>query len=234
MNNRTRTRPSAARKTRQVTPAAQGTSATLRRLAPLAIAFALGALLAGPIGAVTAGDTPSTDDPVAVLQAQEAERDAAQVVELTEMARRTQESLVPVLDGLATAVPVSQPPGPAATAPEVEGWQAVTDQLVEDFANPPSGGTGVNIARSGLAAAVRTLDAAVDLYAAALVQPADSRGPLLELAGRQRDIAVATWSTAATQLDVLNIEAGNGHIHIFLPAVPGQGALTADGAPEGN
>jgi hypothetical protein len=115
----------------------------------------------------------------------------------------------------------------------VDGWQTVTGKAVEDFANPPSGGTGVNIARSGLAASVRTLDAAVDTYAAALALPPDARGSLLELAGRQRDIAVATWSSAATQLDVLNIDADKGHAHVFLPAVPGQGALTADGAPEG-
>jgi hypothetical protein len=86
---------------------------------------------------------------------------------------------------------------------------------------------------AGLAAAARALDAAVDLYAAALTLPPEARGTQLELAGRQRDIAVATWSTAATQLDVLNNNAGNGHAHVFLPAVPGQGALTPDGAPEG-
>jgi hypothetical protein len=198
------------------------------------IAFAVGALLAGPIGAFAAGDPSSpADDRVAALQAEEAKRDATQIVELTGKAREIQGRLVPVLDGLAAAVPPGSGPGPAASASDVAGWQAVTSKAVEDFANPPSGGTGVNIARSGLAAAVRSLDAAVDTYAAALAQPSSERGPLVELAGRQRDIAVATWSTAATQLDVLNVDSGNGHAHVFLPAVPGQGALTADGAPEG-
>ena len=154
-------------------------------------------------------------------------------MELTSQARRTQERLVPVLEGLAKAVPVGQPPGPVATQADLDDWRVVTGDAVGDFANPPSGGTGVNIARSGLAAAVRALDAAVDTYAAALTHPQAARGPLLELAGRQRDIAVTTWSTAATQLDVLNVGAGNGHVHVFLPAAPGQGALTADGAPEG-
>jgi hypothetical protein len=77
------------------------------------------------------------------------------------------------------------------------------------------------------------LDAAVDLYAAAIALPSDARESLLQPAGRRRDIAVTTWSSAATQLDVLNIDAGNGLARVFLSAVPGQGALTADGTPEG-
>jgi len=215
-------------------PAARGTRpgpSTGRRVAPLLIAFALGALLAGPIGAVAAGgDDSKVDDRVAALQAEDAKRDATQIVELTGKAREVREAFVPVLDGLAAAVPPGKAPGPKAAKSDVERWQAVTGKVVEDFANPPSGGTGVNIARSGLAAAVRSLNAAVDTYAAALAQPSPA---LFELAGRQRDIAISTWSTAATQLDVLNIDSGNGHAHVFLPAVPGQGALTADGAPEG-
>jgi hypothetical protein len=225
MSNKTKARP-APRGARPAAPSA-------RRIAPVVIAFAVGALLAGPIGALAADDSPAVDDRVAALQAEEAKRDATQIVELTGKARKTQQALVPVLDGLATAVPPGKAPGPVAARSDVEGWQAVSAKAMEDFANPPSGGTGVNIARSGLAVAVRSLDSAVDTYAAALAQPAAARGALLELAGRQRDIAVATWSTAATQLDVLNIDSGNGHAHVFLPAVPGQGALTADGAPEG-
>jgi hypothetical protein len=224
MSNRTRTRPAAR--------GGRAAPVVGRRVAPLVIAFAVGALLAGPIGAFAAGSSP-TDDRVAALQAEEAKRDATQIVDLTGKARQVQQTLLPVLDGLAAAVPPGEAPGPAAAKSDVESWQAVTGKAVEGFANPPSGGTGVNIARSGLAAAIRSLDAAVDTYAAALAQPPAAHGPLFELAGRQRDIAVATWSTAATQLDVLNVDSGNGHAHVFLPAAPGQGALTADGAPEG-
>ncbi|SCE92787.1 hypothetical protein [Micromonospora mirobrigensis] len=43
---------------------------------------------------------------------------------------------------------------------------------------------------------------------------------------------MATWSTAATQLDAVNVDAGFGHAHVFLPAEPGTGALTADSEPE--
>ncbi|MFD0747242.1 hypothetical protein ACFQ1L_39630 [Phytohabitans flavus] len=223
MSNKTRPRPVGTRGAR---PAPSGPS-PVRRVAPVLIAFALGALLAGPIGALAVGGddggSAPVDDRVAELQAEEAKRDSAQIVELTTKARQVQERLVPVLEGMATAVPAGKPVGPAASQSDVAGWQEITGKVVEDFANPPSGGTGVNIARSGLAAAVRSLDAAVDTYAAALAQPASGRGPLFELAGRQRDIAVATWSTAATQLDVLNIDSGNGHAHVFLPAAPGQG-----------
>jgi hypothetical protein len=226
MSNRTRPRPVKGG-SRQVT----AEPSPVRRIVPLVIAFALGALLAGPIAAVTAdGDDPTTfDNRVAALKAEEAKRDAAQIVELTAKARDVQQRLIPVLTGIAAAVPPGQPAGPS----DVDGWRAITGKVVEEFADPPSGGTGVNIARSGLAAAVRALGAAVDLYATAMAQPPDTRGALLELAGRQRDIAVATWSTAATQLDVLNIDAGNGHAHVFLPAAPGQGALTPDGTAEG-
>jgi hypothetical protein len=207
---------------------------TVRRIAPIVIAFAVGALLAGPVGAMSAGAGDPAGNRVTALRAEEAKRDDAQVVELTAHARRVQESLLPVLDGLAAAVPVGKAPGPAASVSDVERWQAATGKAVEEVADPPSGGTGVNVARSGLAAAVRALDGAVDTYAAALAQPPAARASLWALAGRQRDTAVATWSSAATQLDVLNVDAGNGHVHVFLPAAPGQGALTADGAPEGD
>ncbi|MFY1692914.1 hypothetical protein [Plantactinospora sp. WMMB782] len=229
MSNRTKLR-SGPRGSTPAVPTSAG-----RRLAMLALAFALGALLAGPIGAVTAGgDEAPMGDEVARLRAAEARRDAAQIVDLTAQARQVQQSLVPVLDGFAVAVPVAGAvPGPLAARTVVTDWQTATGAAVEGFADPPSAGTGVNIARSGLAAAVRALDLAVDTYAAALAAPDAGRPPLLDLAGRQRDVAVATWSTAATQLDVLNVDAGHGHAHVFLPAVPGQGALTSDGAPEG-
>ncbi|WP_245736627.1 hypothetical protein [Micromonospora pattaloongensis] len=200
----------------------------------MALALLVGALIGGLIGAALADDSSPTADRVAELKAAEARRDAQQIVDLTGQARRTQQSLLPVLDGLAAALPPgATAPGPTATDAAVTGWATTTDKAVEEFADPPSGGTAVNIARSGLTAALRQLDLAVDTYTAALAAPPADRPALLGLAGRQRDAAVATWSVAATQLDVLNVDAGHGHAHVFLPAVPGQGALTADGAHEG-
>jgi hypothetical protein len=198
------------------------------------LALVIGGLVGGLIGAVLTDDSSPTTDRVAELRAAEARRDAQQIVELTAQARRTQQGLLTVLDGLAATVPPGAvTPGPVADPAAVRAWQTSTTTAVGDFANPPSGGTGVNIARAGLAAALRELDLAVGTYAAALAAPEANRPTLLALAGRQRDAAVATWSVAATQLDVLNIDAGHGHAHVFLPAVPGQGALTADGSHEG-
>jgi hypothetical protein len=64
--------------------------------------------------------------------------------------------------------------------------------------------------------------------------PAATAGQLRALAAKERDTAVTTWSVGGTQLDQINIDAGNGHQHVFLPADPGSGAFTADGAPEGS
>ncbi|MEV1290361.1 hypothetical protein [Micromonospora sp. NPDC049679] len=210
------------------------TTPALRRLAPIVLALLIGGLTGGLLGAALTDDSSPTADRVAELRAAEARRDAQQIVELTGQARRTREDLLPVLDGLAAAAPAgATTAGPAADPAAVRGWQTTTSRAVADFADPPSGGTAVNIARSGLSAALRELDLAVGTYAAALAVPDANRPVLQALAGRQRDAAVATWSVAATQLDVLNVDAGHGHAHVFLPAVPGQGALTADGSHEG-
>jgi hypothetical protein len=63
--------------------------------------------------------------------------------------------------------------------------------------------------------------------------PAEHRAPLLTVASRQRLLAVTAWSVAATQLDQLNIDAGNGHRHACLTDSPEGGTTVADGSPEG-
>jgi hypothetical protein len=57
---------------------------------------------------------------------------------------------------------------------------------------------------------------------------------LREVAAGARDTAVTTWSVGATQLDQINVDAGHGHQHVFLPADPESGAFTPDDAPEGS
>ncbi|MGI5240392.1 hypothetical protein [Dactylosporangium sp. CA-139066] len=223
MTNRTRTRPAAAR------PA--GRSSVPRWVYPaLAVAVAVGALL----GAVTADPRTEAQKRIDAMQAAEVQRDADQVVALTDQARRVRELLGSALDGLYTALPPGATPGPPASAAQVDGWKAATRQAAKDFENPPSAGTAVNVARSGLAAGARQLDLAVDTYAAALKAGDDQRPALQALASRQRDNAIASWSIGATQLDQLNIDTGHGHQHVFLPSAPGQGAMTADGAREGD
>jgi hypothetical protein len=182
------------------------------------VAFVAGLLLGKPVAAIT--DSP---DPVAEMKKQEAQRDATQIVDLTAQARRMQEGLVPVLDGLASTT---------ATKDQVSSWQRITKAYVDEFSERPSAGTAVNIARSGLATSVKQLDLAVTTYSQALDAP--NKEPLLTNAKQQRELGIVTWSVAATQLDVLNIDAGKGHAHIFLPSEPGQGAMTSDGTPEGH
>lgn len=170
----------------------------------------------------------------AEITAQDAVRDAAQVTELTALAERTRDDLLAVAQGLATALPST--PGaerPLASASNVAGWAAATAKAAESFAHPPSGSTSTNVARGGLRAATQQLRSAVDVYSAALATNGVERDRLLTLAAQDRDNAVLTWSVAGTQLDVININAGHGHAHVFLPADPGAGALTPDDSPEG-
>jgi hypothetical protein len=200
----------------------------------IVLALAVGVLLGGPIGAATADPRSDTERAIDSIKAADAKRDAEQIVALTEQARQVRDALAPVLDGLATAVPPgAAAPGPDATADKVAAWRAATGKAVSGFDNPPSAGTGVNVARAGLSSGTRTLQEAVVAYEQALAAPAATKAAQLAHAGKLRDIAVATWAVGGTQLDQLNVDAGHGHAHVFLPAVPGQGAMTADGAPEG-
>ncbi|GAA1810019.1 hypothetical protein HC028_18875 [Planosporangium flavigriseum] len=224
-----------ARKRSAGPPPRGGTARPWRAVAVAAVvAFCVGALLAGG-GGYAAGRPDQVQQTVQTLQAQDAARDKAQIKELTATARELQGKLLPVLSEMAAAMPIDpQAAAKPATAAQVASWRAATGAAVERFAHPPSGGTGVNIARSGLANAVRGLDAAVRTYEASLSAPPATQQALVSLAANQRDIAVATWSTGGTQLDVANIDAGFGHAHVFLPAAPGSGALTADGETEGH
>jgi hypothetical protein len=214
-----------------------GTARTsLRRHSIVAgVALVVGGLIGGLIGTATADRRTPTQRRIDDMQIAEVQRDADQVVALTEQARRLVRELTPTIDALNVALPVGGAgAGPVATMRQVDDWKAVTAKAAGEFADPPSAGTAVNIARSSLAGGTRLLDLAVDTYRVALTAAADTRGSLLALASRQRDAAVASWSIGATELDVLNIDTGHGHQHVFLPSAPGQGAMTSDGAREGN
>ncbi|MFD0205608.1 MULTISPECIES: hypothetical protein [Saccharothrix] len=175
----------------------------------------------------------ATQRRIAELQEEEARRDVEQVGALIELARGGRERLVPVLEAMARAVPLdgSVPPT-APTVEEVRGWREVVGREVERYAETPSAGNGVNVARTGLRTAVQQLAAAVDGFAVAVSAPVVG-ADLLVLAGVQRTLAVRAWSVAALQLDVISVEAGKGHVHVQLPAGPGSGAIPADTAPEG-
>jgi hypothetical protein len=206
-----------------------------RRLALPVAALVVGGLVGWGIAAATADPRSDTEQRIDALQAAEVRRDAEQVVRLTDQARRNADMLAPVMEAMYAALPAgAAAPGPPAAAAQVEGWKAVTRKVVSDFSDAQSAGTAVNVARSGFATGARQLDLAVDAYAEAVKTTDAQRPALLALAARQRDSAVVTWSIGGTQLDSLNVDTGHGHQHVFLPSAPGQGAMTSDGAKEGN
>ena len=202
-------------------------------VAALVTTFALGFAVAFVSGSWTSGPD-ATERRIAELEQAEAQRDVEQVGTLIELARGGRERLTPVLKAMAKASP---PPGagsPAApTIDDVRGWREVVSAEVQRYAETPSAGNGVNVARTGLRTAVEQLAAAVDGFAAAVTAPEPTAGDLLTLAGAQRTLALRTWSVAALQLDVISVDAGKGHVHVHLPAGPDSGTIPADTAPEG-
>jgi hypothetical protein len=188
----------------EVTPSAW------RRFGPAVLAFVVGAVLFG-VGGYLAGRPAEEATVAADIRAADAVRDRQQIKDLTELARTTGDRLAPVLTGLAT---------PGATT--VADWRKLLTETATQFDDPPSGTTATNVARGSFTAAVDQLAVAVDTYP---VSP--------QLALRQRDLAVTTWSIGSTQLDQLNVDAGNGHQHVHLPD-DGHGAFTPDEEPEGH
>ncbi|MFC4533495.1 hypothetical protein [Sphaerisporangium dianthi] len=201
----------------------------------LVAAFALGALVSG--GLVFAVTGPSSTERMAdQIRAEAALRDKTQVKDLTTLARTTRDRLAPVLEGLSLAMPGGDAAaGPAAvTSADVGKWREAVTAAVASFADPPSGETATNVARSTLASAVRQLATTVDAYAAARDLGGPSAATALERAARQRADALFTWSVGATALDAVNVDVGYGHQHVFLQTSPGDGALTPDDEPEGH
>jgi hypothetical protein len=185
---------------------------------PAVVAFVVAAVVFG-FGGYLVGRPSEEAQMTEDLRAADAVRDKEQIESLTALARATKNTLAPVLAGLSTDAP----------AADVASWRQTVDNAAKSFDDPPSGATGTNVARAGITAAVDQLAIAVDTYEQSLTGGAGLR----ELAVRQRDLAVRTWSVGATQLDQLNIDAGHGHQHVYLEADPNGEAFTPDSAPEG-
>jgi hypothetical protein len=169
------------------------------------------------------GDDGNTlDDRVADLAAQEEARHVELVAELTQQTTAAHSGLQSVIAGLHAVVPSGGTAAVVAGA-DPAAWHRAVGAAIGTYGDPPSGSTEFNTARNGLLLAIDLLGSAATAYEAAVAAPAGpQQEQLLELAGRLRDQAVAAWSVAATQLDVLNIDAGYGHAHITLPARPGE------------
>jgi hypothetical protein len=190
-------------------------------------------LVAGSLGYLF-GAPDAAENAIAEIRAAEMKRDVQQITELTSSARTTAADLDKVLGGLAKALPpggalAAQPPGSG----ELADWQRMMKQAVDRHEENPSGTTATNVARAGFRTAVTAMSIAVDAYASCQELPSDVRQTCLDLAGRQRSAAVMAWSVAATQLDQINVDAGNGHQHVYLTGLPDQGAMMADNLPEG-
>ena len=208
----------------------------------VAAAVLVPAGIAGVLIASGGGSAPDSQATVADSIESEAEalrrqtqvRDREQVGELTERMRQTAEDLVPVIDGFAQALPPGEDEtGPLAGRADVEQWRGAAEEADAYFEETPSGETGTNVARGGFSAAIDALVGATETYRLALQQPG-ARAELLERAREQRDLAVRTWSVAATQLDAINIATGFGHQHVYLGGSEAAGGFGADPAPEGS
>jgi hypothetical protein len=177
----------------------------------------------------------AVESEAAALRRQTQVRDKEQVKELTDRMRGTVDALGPVLDGINRTLPPGEDEklGPVAKPAAVQDWRQLVRAENAFFAETVSGETGTNVARGGFAAALDSLNEAVESYRLALEQP-DARVALLEGARRQRDLAVRTWSVAATQLDAINIATGYGHQHVYLSGSEAAGGFGADPAPEGS
>ena len=116
-------------------------------------------------------------------------------------------------------------------AQDVASWRAAVEEARTVFGPAPSAGTGVNVARAALVSSLDALDTMVEAHD--LADGAGGSDDVLALAAQARRAAALSWSVGATQLDAVNVEAGHGHVHLFLPPVEGSGALTADPAAPG-
>jgi hypothetical protein len=199
----------------------------------LLTAFVLGLAVAFLI---TSGNGPdATQQRIAELKQEEVDRDIAQLGPLTDLAKDTRDRLTPVLEAMALVAPAdgSAPRSPL-TSDTVNGWRDVVTAVAGPYEQAPSAGNGINVARTGMRTAVQQLAAAVKGFDTALTLAEPGRGTLVALAGEQRTLALRTWSVAAIQLDVINIEAGKGHVHVQLSSGAGSGAVAPDGEPEGS
>jgi hypothetical protein len=218
------------------TPRAATTTSQMPGRALRAAVALLAAAAVGLFVGVQVASPSATDAAITSLRADEAKRDATQIVELTALARSTSQQVKPVVDGLRSGLPAADTGAAASrpvTAEQLAQWKQIMAQQVERHRDAPSGSTATNIARNGLRNAVNQLTVALDTAAAAHALPADQQAPLLAVASRQRLLAVNAWSVTATQLDQINIDAGNGHQHVYLTDNPEGGATVSDGSPEG-
>ena len=215
----------AVRPTRRRTPA-------WASVAGLATAFALGLAVAFLLSSATGPS--ATEQRINELQQAEAKRDIELIKLLNDNAKTTRDNLMPLLAAMSESAPLDEAsPRTAPTTAVIAEWRRTVVAELERFPNNTSAGNGVNVTRTALKTALEQLEAAVDLFETASAQPKPLQDALIAQAGTQRTIALRTWSVAAVQLDVINVDAGNGHVHVYLTTSQEAGGLAPDGSPEG-
>ena len=192
--------------------------------------IAVGSALAGALVALAVPALLDRPDPidarVAALERAEVERDARLARELVEVATAAHAVLLPVVDEIAAGD--GRPPD-RPTASRLEELRAQVTEAAGPVEVQVSGGTRVNLTRSGLAHAVALLSHSLDLYGDSATAPARLREAGFDRAERLRNDAVVAWSLAATALDDLAVEHDLGHVHLYLTDDPSTGAMVADG-----
>jgi hypothetical protein len=114
----------------------------------------------------------------------------------------------------------------------VQEWLDTARDAAAPYQESISGGTGHNVARSALRAALDGLATAIATYRLA-GEPGADREAILAQASAQRDNAIRTWSAAAIQIDAINVDAGFGHQHVAQLGGAAAGAQPPDTLPEG-
>lgn len=197
----------------------------------------VGAVVASVVLFFGGGEDQVTPDParVAELEASADVRHVDQVESLIGHTRAAHGELVPVLDSLNGVLPAdgSAPADDFPDGGEIDDWLSTVREAGGHFDHADSGQTDFNVTHAGLSGSVDLLGSALSAYHSASQAEGDQQVELLDLAADLRDQAVNAWSVAATQLDVVSIDAGHGHIHLYLPSEPGSGALQPDEAEEG-
>jgi len=205
-------------------------------LAVAAIAVAAIVVLGGDDETpATPAATPAADDGIKSaeeLEQEFAERDRKQIEELTSEARTVAETLQPVMDGLEEALPRSGGPADQVAAGKVQQWLDKVRDAAAPYQESISGGTGFNIARNTIRAALDGLVNTLETYQLASGAGVD-RAAVHQQAAAQRDNAIRTWSAAGVQIDAINIDAGFGHQHIEQLGGAEAGGLAPDTLPEG-
>ncbi|WP_336922140.1 hypothetical protein [Aquipuribacter sp. SD81] len=178
----------------------------------IAVAVTL-VVAAAAVGGVLLDRRDGVDARTADLVAAEEARTVEDAAAVTATAQDVVDVLSPMAESLA---------GPSPAAADVATWTADVAALQDRLAAEPGGSTAANAARSALRSTVALTGSSLEAHALAADAPEDALAVRLGAhAADLGDQALRSWVTAATLVDVANVDAGLGHVHLTL--APGVG-----------